>query len=250
MSSLDLSGKVALVTGGARGIGLSISKVLAEHGASVVVGARSIDKAQEAVDLLSVAGDARHSAIALDVCDIDAIKSSARHIHKIYKKLDILVNNAGVLGDGLLGMIPDDIITETLSTNIVGPIQLIQNFSRLLSRAENASVINLSSIIGTNGNKGQVVYSASKSAVIGITLSAAKEMGPKGIRVNAIAPGYIATDMIAHLEPKVHEERLNSIVMGRVGEPIEVANLALFLASDLSCYVTGQVIGVDGGMVI
>jgi 3-oxoacyl-[acyl-carrier protein] reductase len=161
-----------------------------------------------------------------------------------------LVNNAGILGDGLIGMVSNSTIEDTLAINVEGPIHLIQMATRLMRRNNSGSIINISSIIGTRGNRGQIVYAASKSAVIGMTLAAAKELAPQGIRVNAVAPGYIQTDMIAHLPSEIHQERLRSIGMGRVGQPSEIADTVLFLASDLSQYVTGQIIGVDGCMVI
>lgn len=171
-------------------------------------------------------------------------------VFKAFGRLDILVNNAGILRDGLIGMVPDVDIRETLGVNVIGTINCIQAGTRLLHRSGGGSIINLASIIGVRGNKGQIVYSASKGAVITTTLSAAKELAAKGIRVNAIAPGYVDTDMIKSVPPETHAQVLASIGMGRIGSPDDVANVALFLSSDLSCYVTGQVIGVDGGMLI
>jgi len=160
------------------------------------------------------------------------------------------VNNAGVLQDGLIGMIAEKDIDETLSTNIKGIINFTQAAARLMSRGKSGSIINISSIIGRFGNKGQLVYGASKAAVIGATLSAAKELAPNGIRVNAIAPGYINTDMIQQVPPEIDQERRASIGMDRIGEPEDVANLSLFLGSDMSAYITGQTIGVDGCMLV
>lgn len=250
MSRLDLAGRVALVTGGARGIGRAVCERLAGHGATVVVTARDTARAEAAAADLQAAYGGDHLGLALEVSDPEAVSALAKTIFARFKRLDILVNNAGVLGDGLIGMVPVQTIEQTLAVNVEGPIHLIQAAARLMRRVGGGSIINISSIIGTRGNRGQIVYAASKSAVIGMTLAAAKELAPAGIRVNSVAPGYIATDMISHLPPDIHEERLRSIAMGRVGDPGEVADTILYLASDLSRYVTGQTIGVDGGMVI
>ena len=173
-----------------------------------------------------------------------------RKVFDRYRRLDVLVNNAGILGDAVIGMIGDDLIDNTLATNVKGAIYNLQAAARLMQRKKTGSIINLSSIIGTRGNRGQTVYGASKAAIIGLTQSAAKDLAPANIRVNAIAPGYIDTPMIAHLDPATHATRIANIGLGRVGKAEEVANAILFLASDLSSYVTGQVLGVDGGMVI
>jgi 3-oxoacyl-[acyl-carrier protein] reductase len=162
----------------------------------------------------------------------------------------VLVNNAGILQDALLGMIPDAMIRQTIDVNTVGPIYHVQEASRLMARNKSGSIINVTSIIGRFGNEGQAVYGASKAALIGLTLSAAKELARHNIRVNAVAPGFINTDMVKQLTEQKYGERMKSIKMGRIGEPEDVANAILFLASDLSSYVTGQVLGVDGGMLI
>lgn len=188
--------------------------------------------------------------IVFDVTDVAALKNAYKTIFREYGRLDALVNNAGVLQDGLLGMIPAEAINLTLQINTVAVIHNIQEASRLIARSGGGSIVNVSSIIGTNGNDGQVVYAASKAAVIGITKSAAKELASKRIRVNAVAPGFIDTDMVRQLPPAKFDERMRSIRMGRIGQPADVANAILYLVSDLSTYVTGQVIGVDGGMLI
>ena len=249
--SLDLQGKVALVTGGSRGIGYSIAETFAANGADLILLARSSESecestAQQLQDKYSI------NAIALigDVRNPETATIAAKRAFAEFKRLDVLVNNAGVLQDGLIGMIANENLKETLETNVNGPLHMIQACSRLIARNGGGSIINMSSIIGRFGNKGQLVYSASKAAVIGATLSAAKELAPSSVRVNAIAPGYIDTDMIKGIDPAIDEERRASIAMGRIGTPQDVANLALFFASDLSSYVTGQVVGVDGGMLV
>lgn len=248
---LNLEGKVALITGSTRGIGLATAQVFARAGAHVVVSGRSSDKLQEvrAGIEADVAG-ARVSTLELDITDIDSVKTAFQSLFRETKKLDILVANAGVLDDALIGMVTPEQIDKVFSTNTYGVIYCAQYASRLMARGGGGSIINLSSIIGTNGNVGQTVYAGSKSAVIGITLSLAKELAPQNVRVNAIAPGFIDTDMARSIGEDKFAERLASIKMGRIGTPEEVANVALFLGSDLSTYVTGQVIGVDGGMLI
>ncbi len=171
-------------------------------------------------------------------------------VFKAFGRLDVLINNAGILQDGLIGMIREADIVDTLGVNVAGTVNCIQAGARLLQRSGGGSIVNMASIIGLRGNKGQLVYGASKGAVIAATLSAAKELAGKGIRVNAIAPGYIDTDMIKSVPPQTHAALLASIGMGRIGTPEDIADVALFLSSDLSRYVTGQVICVDGGMTI
>jgi len=248
---IDLSDRVAVVTGSTRGIGLSIAQTLASRGCNLVLNGVSneqslIEKAEEMQDEYGV----KVLAFFGDVSETKIANEMSKTVFKAFKRIDVLVNNAGILQDALLGMIPEDQIIKTLDVNVKGTINTMQAFSRLLSRGPSGSIINIASIIGREGNTGQVVYGASKAAVIGATLSASKELAAKNIRVNALAPGYIKTDMIKSIPPEAHEERLASIAMKRVGLPQDIANVALFLASDLSTYVTGEVIGVDGGMLI
>ncbi len=246
-----LKDKVAFVTGSTRGIGWAVARTFAQQGANLFLNGVS-DQAH----LDSCAGQIRSefgvecSGFLADVCDPTSVKRCYTEIFKRYKRLDVLVNNAGILDDALLGMIPDAAINRTIQVNTVGPIYHLQEAARLMSRNKSGSIINISSIIGRVGNEGQAVYGASKAALIGLTLSAAKELAPKNIRVNAVAPGFIGTDMVKQLPPAKYDERVRSIKMGRVGEAQDVANAVLFLASDLSTYVTGQVLGVDGGMLI
>jgi 3-oxoacyl-[acyl-carrier protein] reductase len=251
MSLLKLSGKVALVTGSSRGIGRAIATRFAEHGAAVVLnGRQATPELQQLARALAEAYGVRCEIVAADVGDGTQVSAMMQAVFKAFGRLDVLVNNAGVLRDALIGMIREGDVRETLGVNVAGTIHCIQAGTRLLQRSGGGSIINLASIIGVRGNKAQIVYGASKGAVIAATLSAAKELAPKGIRVNAIAPGYIDTDMIRSVPAETHARLLAGIGMGRIGTPDDVADVALFLASDLSRYVTGQVIGVDGGMTI
>jgi 3-oxoacyl-[acyl-carrier protein] reductase len=248
---LDLSGRVALVTGSTRGIGWRTAELLAEHGASVVVHGRGnqADIDTRAAELRERFGG-EHIGILADVRDAEAIRTGLRKVFSTFKRLDVLVNNAGILDDALIGMISDESISTTFDTNIISAIHFLQGGARLMKRTGVGSIINVSSIIGVEGNVGQIVYSSSKAALLGLTKSAAKELAVSGIRVNAIAPGFIDTDMARSIPTDLFEERVSSVAMARIGTDTDVAKVILFLASDLSSYVTGQVVGVDGGMVI
>ncbi|MFN7920018.1 MAG: 3-oxoacyl-ACP reductase FabG [Bryobacteraceae bacterium] len=250
-SPFDLEGHVALVTGSTRGIGWATARVLAEHKATVIVHGHSDAEAVKAraAELASAFGVATH-AICSDVADPAAVKACYAEIFKTFKRLDVLVNNAGILEAAMLGMAPEAMLRKTLDVNTLGAILHLQEASRLMARNKRGSIVNMTSIIGTHGCEGQAVYSASKAALIGLTKSAAKELAPRGIRVNAVAPGMIRTDMTDAMSEKVREQTLEGIKMGRIGEAEEVALAVLFLASPASAYVTGQVLGVDGGMVV
>lgn len=250
MSTLQLNGRIALVTGASRGIGAAMARALAAHGATLVLTSRDESKLNQLAAELKEKHETDSLVAPGDVTDSKAVQALYKDIHKTYGRLDILAANAGILSDGLLGMIPDDDIDNILNVNVKGVLSHIQAAARLMRRHKTGSIIITSSIIGRVGNKGQAAYAASKAATLGIMMSAAKELGPDGIRVNAIAPGFIETDMTSHLAPQVREERLKNIALCRTGTAEEVADVALFLASDLARYVSGQVIGVDGCMVI
>ncbi len=250
-SNFSLEGKIAFITGSTKGIGWACARVLTQYGATVILngieGQEMVDRRREELKQeFNVDVDGRY----FDVGNMEEAQNFYNQIFKKYKRLDILVNNAGTLADNLVGMIKKDDIEKTFSTNVNGIIYNLQFAARLMQRNNSGSIINIASIVGRVGNEGQVVYGGSKAAVIGITLSAARELAPKNIRVNAIAPGFIDTDFTRPLPPKIYQQRLDAVKMKRIGQPEEVANTVLFLASDLSSYVTGQVIGVDGGMIM
>lgn len=251
MTASMLAGKVAVVTGAARGIGKATAKLFAQQGARVILAGRQADALAETVEeIRRLAPEADLYARVCDVADESSVKECFQWVFREFKRLDVLVANAGILDDALIGMVTKEQVSQVFAVNAFGVIYCSQYASRLMSRSGGGSIIMMSSIIGTNGNVGQAVYGGSKAAVIGVAKSLAKELAPAAIRVNAIAPGFIDTDMARSIPEEKFTERLASIKMGRIGRPEEVASVALFLASDLSTYVTGQVIGVDGGMLI
>lgn len=247
MRTIDLSGRIALITGASRGIGLASARALLTAGAGLVVAARRIP--DDVLAELEALGPGRVSFVegAIEVPSV--AKGLIKEVFARHKRLDILVNNAGRMKPAPIGMISDADIDEMLGVNLIGTLHLIQAAARLMAR-QGGSIVNLTSIVGRSGSAGQLAYSAAKAGVIGATFSAAKELAPKGIRVNAVAPGFIETDLTAALGEDVRAATVASIGMGHAGTPEEVADVILFLASDLSRYVTGQVIGVDGGMVL
>lgn len=244
-----LEGKICLVTGANRGIGRAIAYCFAKEGAIVYCVARkegSLDGLEQ--EVLSFAGIIH--PLYFDIRDMRAQKAAVMRIKKEQGVLDVLVNNAGIMRDAVIGMIDHSQMEDTFETNVFAMINLIQISCKLMKRQGYGSIINMASIIGVEGNANEIVYSASKGAVIALTKSAAKELAPEGIRVNAVAPGIIETDMFRSVKSEKAEKMISQIGMGRVGTPMDVANTCLFLASDLSVYVTGQIIGVDGAVII
>lgn len=251
--AIDLAGKVALVTGASRGIGLACAELLAASGAQVVLNAGPATA--EALARLAADMTARHGvpclALVADAADPKAVAALYQELFRQTRRLDILVANAGVMENAVLGMIGADAMRRTLGVNVEGVLNHMQMAARLLRRnAEGCSIVATSSIVGARGNAGQTLYAASKAAVIGAVLAAARELAPDGIRVNAIAPGFIDTAMTAALAPDIRERLAAKIGMKRTGTPEDVARTVLFLVSDLAAYVTGQVLGVDGGMTL
>jgi 3-oxoacyl-[acyl-carrier protein] reductase len=249
MTVIDLSGRVAVVTGASRGIGRVTAETLLKAGCIVIVNARASDEATASFAELEASYPGRVSTVYGSVADSETATAIAKAA-MAHKRLDVLVNNAGVLRDKVIGMITDSEISELFEVNVVGLIRITQLAARLMTRRKSGSIVNLSSIVGTRGASGHIVYSATKSAVIGATYSAAKELAPLNIRVNAVAPGFIDTAMTRSFAEGRRKGLESQISMGRIGDPQDVANTILFLASDLSAYVTGQVIGVDGGLVM
>jgi 3-oxoacyl-[acyl-carrier protein] reductase len=238
------------VTGASRGIGAAIARSFARNGATLVLTARDEGKLDKLAKELKETFATESLVIPCDVTDAKAVQSMYKQLNAQFGRLDILAANAGVLSDGLIGMIAEKDIDDLLNVNVKGVLNHLQSAARLMRKNKSGSIIITSSIIGRTGNMGQTAYAASKAATLGIMQSAAKELGPDGIRVNAVAPGFIETDMTAHLSPSVRAERLKGIALSRMGRPDDVADVVLFLASDLARYVSGQVIGVDGCMVI
>ena len=246
-----LTDKVCLITGASSGIGLAIAKLFALNGAVVYVNSSKEDKVERAVSIIrEESKNERVFALSFDINDYETLSDGIRKVYSLHKKIDVLVNNAGIAPSGLTGFTDPKVIESTFNTNVLSLINITQLAVKLMLRKGSGSIINLSSIMGINGASGMSSYSASKAAVIGFTKSLSKEVASKNIRVNAIAPGFIDTDMARGIDEKLYEERLSSIGMKRIGSPEDVANMALFLASEMSSYITGQVIGVDGGMVI
>jgi len=245
-----LSGKTAFITGASRGIGKSIAELFAQEGCNLVMIARNSEQLMELQNSLE---DKHKIASHIYEVDIRNVKSLKDVFQDIYEKNiypEILVNNAGVMVDSTLQMAKSEVIEDTFSINVYGTIYSSQLALKGFLRNRKGAIINLSSIIGTNGNLGQSIYGASKAAIVGFTKSLSKELAPLNIRVNAIAPGFIDTDMTKGMNQKFYEKNISSIGMRKIGRPEDVAKVALFLASDLSAYVTGQIVGVDGSMVI
>lgn len=243
-----LKGKVALVTGASRGIGREIALLLAKNGAKVIVNYNGSEASAQAVvdEIAGFGGNAEK--YQCNVADFAESKAMIDAIIKENGRLDILVNNAGITRDGLMMRMSEADFDAVIDINLKGTFNCIKHVSRQMLKQRGGRIINLSSVVGRSGNAGQINYAASKAGIIGMTMSAAKELASRGVTVNAIAPGFIQTEMTAVLSDDVKKSIADTIPMGVLGETKDVAELALFLASDAAKYITGQTISVDGGM--
>lgn len=245
-----LEGKVALVTGAGRGIGRGIALALAKNGATVIVNYNgSRERAEEVVSEIIAAGG-RAECIGFNVADADACEQSVKEILEKYEKVDILVNNAGITRDNLIMRMSEADYDSVLDTNLKGTFHMIKYLSRNFIKLRGGRIINIASVSGVLGNAGQANYSASKAGVIGLTKSVARELASRGVCVNAVAPGFIETEMTQAMPEAVLGKAVESIPLGRIGAVEDIANTVVFLASDQAGYITGQVICVDGGMAI
>ena len=244
----DLAGKIAVVTGGSRGIGRATSIALAEAGALVLVNYRSNEEAaKQTLSLIEEAGG-QAELVCFDVADPESVDRGLKAAIERHGRIDILVNNAGISIDQLLLRVSPKDLDMTWATNVNGPIYCAKACIRPMMRKRWGRIINLSSVVGESGNAGQAVYSSSKAAVLGLTRSLAREYASRGITVNAVAPGFIETDMTAELPEAAKQSVVEQTPLGRIGRPEEVAAAVVFLASEEASYITGQVVRVNGGM--
>ena len=247
---MTLAGKVALVPGGSRGIGRAIAVTLAKHGADVAINYAGNTAAAEAVKAEIEAMGRKAILCQCSVADSEAVASMVKDVVKELGRLDILVNNAGITRDGLIMRMKDDDWDAVLATNLKGVFNCSKAVMRPMMQQKGGKIVNMASVVGEMGNAGQANYAAAKAGVIGLTKSPAKEVASRDITVNAVAPGFIATDMTSVLTDEQKTEMEKTIPLGRQGLPQDVANAVLFLVSEDAAYITGQVLNVDGGMVM
>lgn len=247
---MTLVGKVALVTGGSRGIGRAVALKLAENGADVAINYAGNTAAAEEVKAAIEKLGRKAMLVQGSVADTDGVQSLVNQVVKELGRLDILINNAGITRDGLLMRMKEADWDAVLETNLKGVFNCSKAVMRTMMKQKSGRIVNMASVVGEMGNAGQANYAAAKAGVIGFTKSLAKEVASRGITVNAVAPGFIATDMTKVLTDDQKEEMARSIPLGRAGQPEDVANAVLFLVSDEAAYITGQVLNVDGGMVM
>ena len=245
---MKFAGKTAVVTGGSRGLGRAVCLELAKGGANVVFCYAGNEAAAKETTAACEALGAKALAIQCDVAKADEVKALMDAAVKEFGRIDILVNNAGITRDGLLMMMKEEDFDAVIAANLKGTFLCMKAVSRIMMKQRYGRIVNLSSVVGLRGNAGQVNYAASKAGVVGMTKSLAKELASRGVTVNAIAPGFIATDMTAAMTDVAKEATLASIPLQRLGAPEDVAHAVAFLASDEAAYITGQVLCVDGGM--
>jgi len=245
----DLSGKVALITGASRGIGQSISIILAQNGAHVICVSRNINDVQSVADIITNQKFVA-SAASCDISITHNVTELVKDIIEKHGRIDILINNAGITSDNLLMRMSEDDWDNVLNVNLKAAFTAIKAASRTMIKQRSGRIINISSVVGLMGNAGQVNYAASKAGLIGMTKSVAREFASRGITANCIAPGYIETEMTNKLKDEVKSSLNEQIPLGRIGNVEDIAYAVAFLASDEACYITGQTLAVDGGMVM
>lgn len=243
-----LKNKIALITGAGRGIGRAIAIALAKEGAEVVINYNGSEERANEVKQTIEENGGKASIYKCNVSDFTACEAMIKDIVKEYGHLDILVNNAGITKDGLIMKMKEEDFDSVLNVNLKGTFNTIRHSARQMLKQRSGKIINISSVSGILGNVGQANYAASKAGVIGLTKTMARELGSRGITVNAIAPGFVDTEMTEVLSEEIRENACKQIILGRFGKPEDIANTAVFLASDKADYITGQVISVDGGM--
>ena len=247
---MKLNGKVALVTGASRGIGAAIASKLASLGCDVAINyAGNIQKAEETLNSVKAYG-VNAQIYQANVANYEEVEAMTKQIIKDFGHLDIIINNAGITSDNLMMRMDQDSFDSVIDVNLKGTSNVCKSITRPILKQRSGVIINLSSVVGINGNVGQVNYAASKAGVIGLTKSLAKEFASRNIRVNAVAPGYVKSDMTAKLSEEITEKVLENIPLGQLGEVEDIANAVAFLVSDEARYITGQVLVVDGGMAI
>lgn len=242
---------VALVTGGSRGIGEAIVRAFAQQGYAVAInhsGVRSAERAEELAREIAAEFGVDAAAIGADVADFEAVKEMVEEIRAQWGRIDVLVNNAGITRDGLLARMTEEAFDQVIEVNLKGAFNCLRQVAPVMMKQRSGRIVNVSSVVGLYGNAGQVNYAASKAGIIGMTKSAAKELAGRGITVNAVAPGFIETDMTDAMPERAREAVLSRIALKTLGEPEDVAAAVRFLASDEARYITGQVLAIDGGM--
>jgi len=245
-----LDGKIALVTGASRGIGRAIAINLAKAGATVAINYAGNVKAAEEVQQMIIEGGGKALLVQADVAQAEAADAMVKKVMDAFGRIDILVNNAGITRDGLLMRLKESDWDAVINTNLKGVFNCTKAVTKPMMKQRVGRIVNMTSVVGITGNAGQANYAAAKAGVIGFSKSTAKELASRGITVNMVAPGFIDTDMTAVLPDKVKEEMTKGIPLGRMGQAEEVAEAVLFLVSDHASYITGQLINVDGGMVM
>jgi len=245
-----LDGKVAIVTGASRGIGRSVAIELAKAGAKVVINYAGNTAAAESVKETIEAEGGQAIVCQADVADANSVDDMVKQTVESFGRIDILINNAGITRDGLLMRMKESDWDAVMNTNLKGVFNCTKAVSRIMMKQKSGNIVNMTSVVGLMGNAGQSNYSAAKAGVIGFTKSMAKELAPRGITVNAIAPGFITTDMTAVLSDQVKNDLADKIPLGRLGEPEDISKAVIFLVSGSANYITGQTINIDGGMVM